>query len=141
MGLAFEWSFSEDAINRRAADLERSSNLRGAKALVLQFAYPCRLYRRRAAFVDASSLRLSDTFKLAFAPQIGLELGEYAEHIEEAFAGGGAGVDRLLRGLQDCATSPYSSYDVLQIADATRQAIDTGDHQHVTIAEEIENSL
>jgi Phage integrase family len=133
VSLAFEWTFSENAINRRAADLERSSNLRGAKALGLQFAHPCGFYRRRAAFVDASSLRLGDTFKLAFTPQVGLELGEYAEHIEEAFAGGGACVDRLFRGLQDCATSPYSSYDVLQIADATRQTIDTSDHQHVTL--------
>jgi hypothetical protein len=40
VGLAFEWTFSEDAINRRAADLERSSNFRGAKALGLQLAHP-----------------------------------------------------------------------------------------------------
>ena len=29
--------------------------LRGAEALGLRFAHPCRFYRRRAAFVDASS--------------------------------------------------------------------------------------
>jgi hypothetical protein len=40
-------------------------------------------------------------FELPLAPEVRLELGGHPEHVEEALAGGGAGVDRLLRGLQD----------------------------------------
>ena len=50
---------------------------------------------RLPAPVHAGSLRLRDSLKLPLATQVSFELGEYAEHIEEAFAGGGAGVDRL----------------------------------------------
>jgi hypothetical protein len=37
----------------------------------------------------------SNALKLTLAPKVGLELGEDAEHIEEAPARGRAGVDRL----------------------------------------------
>jgi hypothetical protein len=53
-----------------------------------------------AALVDAGSLRLRNPFELAFTAEVCLELGEYAEHVEEALAGSGAGVDRLLGGLE-----------------------------------------
>jgi hypothetical protein len=33
---------------------------------------------------------------LPLAPEVGLELGEHAQHVEEALAGSRAGVDRLL---------------------------------------------
>jgi hypothetical protein len=46
--------------------------------------------------IDAGRLCLRDTLELTFTSQVGLELGEHAKHIEEALAGGGAGVDRLL---------------------------------------------
>ena len=46
--------------------------------------------------VDACGLGLGDPFELALAPQVRFELGEYAEHVEEALAGGRAGIDRLL---------------------------------------------
>jgi hypothetical protein len=42
-------------------------------------------------------LAFRDALKLPFAPQVGL--GEHAEHVEEAFARRGAGVDRLLGGV------------------------------------------
>jgi hypothetical protein len=41
-----------------------------------------------AAFV------FGDTFELALLTQVRLELGEHAQHIQEALAGGRAGVDR-----------------------------------------------
>jgi hypothetical protein len=56
--------------------------------------------------------------QLAFAPQVGFELGEHAEHVEDALAGRGAGVDRLLGRLRAHAPRPNSANDVLQIADA-----------------------
>ena len=36
-----------------------------------------------------------NSLELPLATQVSFELREHAEHIEEAFAGGGAGVDRL----------------------------------------------
>jgi hypothetical protein len=89
----------------------------------------------------ARRLCLGDTLKMAFAPEVGLELGEHAEHIEEALAGGCAGIDRLFGRLRDGTASPYSAHDVLEIADASREPINTGDHQHVTVAKKIEDRL
>jgi hypothetical protein len=69
---------------------------------------------------------------------VGLELGEHAEHVEEALAGGGAGVDRLLARLQGGALGLQGADDILEVADAARQAIDPGDHQHIALAQEVE---
>jgi hypothetical protein len=43
-----------------------------------------------APAIDSPGLGLRDTFKLTLASQIGLELGEYAQHVEERLAGRGA---------------------------------------------------
>jgi hypothetical protein len=59
-----------------------------------------RVNGRWAALVDAGFLRLGDALELALFPQVGFELGEDAEHIEEALADSRDGIDRLLGGLQ-----------------------------------------
>jgi hypothetical protein len=59
-------------------------------------------------------------------PQVGFELSEHAEHIEERFAGRGAGVDRLFGGLERGALGLHRANDVLQVADASRQSVDSG---------------
>jgi hypothetical protein len=89
------------------ASINRSTKVdsfSGSHASGPQFPHPRRLYRGRAALVDAGGLGLGDPFELALAPEVRLELSEHAEHVEEAFAGGRAGVDRLLgclkRGLR-----------------------------------------
>jgi hypothetical protein len=84
-----------------------------------------------AGLVDPSRLRLGDAFELTLAAQVGLELGEHAQHVEEALSGGGAGVDRLLGRLEGGAARADRADDVLQIADAPGQAIDAGDHENV----------
>jgi hypothetical protein len=43
------------------------------------------------------------------------ELGEYAKHVEEGLAGGGARTDRLLSRAQSNASLPQLMDDVLQI--------------------------
>jgi len=53
-----------------------------------------------ATLVDAGRLGLGDPLELALAAQVRLEFGEDAEHVQEALAGRGAGVDRLLGRLQ-----------------------------------------
>jgi hypothetical protein len=52
--------------------------------------------RSLAPFVEARCLGLGDALKLVPAPQVGFE----RQHVEEALAGRGAGVDRLFGCLQ-----------------------------------------
>ena len=49
-----------------------------------------------AAAIDASAFGGGDAFGLALAPEIGLELGEDTEHVEEGLARGGRRVHWLL---------------------------------------------
>ena len=71
------------------------------EALRFHFAHPGRIYRGGPALpsIDAASLRPRDPLHLPLAPQVGFELCEDTQHVEEALAGGRAGVDRLLRRL------------------------------------------
>jgi hypothetical protein len=78
---------------------------------------------------------------LPLAAQIGLEFGEHAEHIEERLAGGGAGVDGLLRRLQRDTAGLELVHDVLKVLQRARQAVDAGDHERVAGAQEIEQYL
>jgi hypothetical protein len=48
--------------------------------------------------VDAARFRVGYSLKLALTAQIGLELCEHAEHVEEAFVRSRAGVDWLFSG-------------------------------------------
>jgi hypothetical protein len=66
--------------------------------------------------------------KLALPAQVRLELGEHAQHVQQALAGGRAGVDPLL---QYRAARRDSANDVLKVSDASGEAIDAGDHQDV----------
>jgi hypothetical protein len=62
--------------------------------------------------------------KLALPAQVRLELGEHAQHVQQALAGGRAGVDPLL---QYRAARRDSANDVLKVSDASGEAIDAGD--------------
>jgi hypothetical protein len=64
--------------------------------ICFQLAHLGHVDRRGPPFVDPGSLGLRDALKLPFAPQVGLELGQHPEHVEEAFARRRAGVDGLL---------------------------------------------
>jgi peptidoglycan/LPS O-acetylase OafA/YrhL len=65
--------------------------------------------------------------------------GEHAQHVQEALAGRRAGVDRLLRGLQNRAACAHSADDVLKVADAPGEAINPGDHQNVAGVQEFQH--
>jgi len=65
--------------------------------------------------VDARLLRLGDALELPLLPEVGRELGKDTQHIEEALAGRGAGVDRLLGRLQSGALGLNRTRDVLQV--------------------------
>ena len=82
-----------------------------------------------AAVVDATRPRAGYAFELAFLAQIGFEFRKHAEHIEETFAGCGAGVDGR-------AASLHCAHDVLKVPDAARQPVDTR-NQHVALAEKV----
>jgi hypothetical protein len=87
-----------------------------------------------------SSWRSRRRFVSNSAKTICLELGEDPEHVQEALAGGRAGVDRLLGRLEARAASPHCADDVLQIADAPGEAIDAGDRQDVVGVQEFQHS-
>jgi hypothetical protein len=93
---------------------------------VILLLHPRRVDRRLTPPIHARRLGLRDPLKLPLAPQVGFELGEYAEHVEEALAGGRAGVDWLFRRR---AAGAYRANDILQVADAARQPVDARDHQ------------
>jgi hypothetical protein len=86
-----------------------------------------------------SSWRSRRRFVSNSAKTICLELGEDPEHVQEALAGGRAGVDRLLGRLEARAASPHCADDVLQIADAPGEAIDAGDHPNVAGVQEFQH--
>jgi hypothetical protein len=108
--------FSEHAVDARSPNAEQAGDRRRAEFLiVVQTPNFVGVDGRFATFVDAAHLGGSDTFELPLAAQIGLEFGEYAEHVEEGFAGRGAGVDRLLGRLERNALGLQLLHDVLQV--------------------------
>jgi hypothetical protein len=94
--------------------------------------------RGRSALVHTFRLRPCNTLKLTFTTDVSLELCEHLEHIKEAFARCGACINRLLCSLE-MRRAPSPRADILQIADAAGQAVNARDHQHVTLAEEVED--
>jgi hypothetical protein len=80
-----------------------------------------------APFRGNAGLGLGDPLELALTTQVGLELCEHTEHVEEALAGGSAGVDRLFGGFQARAFCFERADDVLQIADRAREAMNASD--------------
>ena len=62
-------------------------------------------------------LKLGDALKLPLAPQIGLELGKDAKHVEKA-----ARVDRLFRRPERGATRLDGPHDVLKVANGSAPA-------------------
>jgi hypothetical protein len=55
------------------------------------------------------------SYQLINATQIRLELREHPQHVEEAVAGGSAGVNRLLGRLEGRPARPHRADDVLEI--------------------------
>jgi hypothetical protein len=86
-------------IDGRGADLEGLRDLQSVKPCAFISRTWARL-SRPASLEHASGLGLGDALKLALAPQVGFELGEHAQQVQEALAGRRAGVDRLFGGLQ-----------------------------------------
>jgi hypothetical protein len=76
-----------------------------------------------------------DAFELTLAPEIGRELGEHTEHIEEGLARCGASIDRLFGGFQRDPEPSQLMDEVLQVPDAARQAIDPRHHESVSMPE------
>src|SRR3954463_15176604 len=131
----------QSPINGSATDPQLARDLGGAQALRMQSTDALVIDRPLAALVGASGLGCRDAFKLPLAPEIGLELGEHTEHVEEGLAGRGAGVDRLLGGFQRDPALPEFVDEVLQVPNAARQAIDPGHHEGVPRLEEVEQDL
>ena len=115
------------AVDTCPADTEPARDRRRAKFFLA--AQPLdldRIDRRLAALIDAARLGGIDPFQLALASQIGLELGEHPEHVEECLAGTSAGIDRLLGRPQGDVLGPEFVDDVLEVAQRAGQTVDAG---------------
>jgi len=64
--------------------VERLGDHRRPKTLRLELADLRRIYGRWTTLVDAGLLRFGDALKLTLFAQVGLELCEYPEHVQEA---------------------------------------------------------
>ena len=84
-------------------------------------------------------LRRGDPLGLALAAQVGLELGEDAEHVEERLAGRGRGVHGLFGSSEMGALVLEGRDDDLEITHRARQAVDARDHQRLVGMDEIED--
>lgn len=132
------WGSLDHPVDARPSDPELLRDRGGALPFPHQRPHGLRIDRTRT-LVDSGRFRLGDAFRLALAPQVRLELGEHAQHIEEGFAGGGRRVDRLLGRKQAGPLPSQLAHDVLEVADRARQPVDAGDHQRVALADEGEH--
>jgi hypothetical protein len=130
-------SVSQRPIDRCSTDLERLRDGRRADTAGLHFLDLCGINARFATLVDAPRPRTSDPFRLALPAQVGLELREHAQHVEEARP------CRLLVSI-GCSTvfsdafRLHSADYVLQVPNAPRQPVDPRNHQHIALAQNIE---
>jgi hypothetical protein len=88
----------QDAVDRGATDLEALGDLCGAEAFCLEPGDVGGFDRGGPALIDALGLCGSDALKLTFFADVGLELGEDAQHAEKR--GRRAGINRLVRRLE-----------------------------------------
>ena len=100
----------ENLLHRTAGPYIGSTEKNSVRAYVFRFSPQ---YGRRSRQPDCG-----DAFELALFAQVGLKLCEDAEHIEERLARGRAGIDRLLRRLEDRTLRFERADNILQIADA-----------------------
>src|SRR5262249_86020 len=108
-------------------------------ALRTHFSHLRRIDRGLPTSVDTARFRVRNTLKLTLLAQVGFELREYAEHVEEAFPRCRAGVDWLFSGSQGRSSRLHDTHDVLQVSDAAREAVNARDHQNISSAKEVEN--
>jgi hypothetical protein len=73
--------------------------------------------------------------------QIRFKLGEHAQHVEEGFAGGGPGIDRLFGCLQSDTSGLQLVHNVLKVLQRTCQTVNAGNDERVALAQEIEQDL
>ncbi len=107
---------SQHAIDACPANAEPSRNIGRTQLLLVPKLVDDRgIDLRLSALVDAARLRCGNSFGLAFLPQVGLELGEYPQHVQEGLTGSGARVDRLLSRARCHSSFLQLMDDVLQI--------------------------
>ncbi len=129
----------EDAIDRRAGNAGFLGNLGGAEPFSFELTYQIGVDARLTPLVDTFGFCLGNAFELAFAPQVGLELGEHPEHVEKAFPGGGSGINRLLGAGQGGALVADRANDGLQVTDGAGEPVDPGDHQRIARPQEFQH--
>ena len=82
-----------------------------------------------------------DPFRLAFFPEVHLELGDRGQESEYELAGRGRGVDCLVKHDEPDVVFLQLLENPVQIEGGARQAVEAGDHQDVAAADEPETFL
>src|SRR5262245_59899617 len=129
----------KSAVNRGATNTQLLRDGGRSKPLRLKFAHLSGVQPRWPALVDTCRLGLGNAFKLAFPPQVGLELSEHAKHIQEALARRRARVDWLLKRLQGGAAFLQGPHDVLEVSDRPRQSVNARDDERIALADELQD--
>ena len=78
---------------------------------------------------------------LPLSSQVDLELCEHPKHIEESFASGVTGINRLFGCLKVYTPLLQIVGDVLQVTKRTREPINTGNDKGVATSDKLQGSL
>ena len=82
-----------------------------------------------------------NAFELALAPEIGFEFSEYAQHVQKGLSRRAASIDGLFRCLQGDAAFLQRVHDILEVFDATRQAIDPRHDYPIHVANRLQQVI
>ena len=94
-----------------------------------------------ASPIGTPLFRSFNPLSLPLASQVGFKLRKHSEHIEESFASGVTGIDRLFDCLEVYTPLLQIVDDVLQITKGTSEPINTGYDQGVTAPDELKSSF
>ena len=130
----------QQPVDARPRHAEALGYLGSAQTLRFERADLGGLNRPRTALVDTLRLRSRNPFHLTLATQVGLELGEHAQHVEKRLPGGSRRIYRLFGRLERRALGPKLANDVLEVADRPGQPVYARDRQHVAVPDEVEDS-
>jgi hypothetical protein len=133
--------FSQDSVHLPPRDAELPSDLGRSMAFASQAVHGIAVDAPLAARVDAGALRLGDALRLPLTPEVRLELGENAQHVEERLARRSSCINRLLGRLERDALLLQLVHDILKIAHGASQPVDTRDDNGIALVRDLEQEL
>ena len=130
-----------EPVHARPGNAEPLCNVSGADAVSQQAFDLVRIDALWSAPIDPLNLRRCDALKLPLAPQVGLELGKNAQHVQKRLTRRRSGIDRLFRCPEVRTLLAKLMHDVLQVPHAPGEAVNAGDHKRVAGPHEVQKRL